>query len=138
MQPKRNLICVDSHSCWICTKCNKHYDNRLDAGKCCMPIKKCEYGAKTDCHCNICLDKIDKMYSFKKREHYWYNGRIVEISSICPLEHCSDFFIIDSMVENGFSKWLSNNKAREVLVVVTEDELKKYRDRQKECVRLNE
>ena len=132
MNAERNLICVDSSSCWTCSKCGKHYDYRIDADHCCIEQKKCEYGGKKGCHCNICLDKINELWSFKKREHYWYKGRIVEILSICPLEHCADFLIEDSMERNGFCKWLTNNEARSVLTVVTQEELEKYKEHQKE------
>lgn len=69
----------------------------------------CLYSGKgyPDCHCNTCLNKINSYKGYDKNRFYFYRGRTVKIKSICPLENCKTFFIIDALNNTGFYKWLS-------------------------------
>jgi len=74
----------------------------------------CLYNGKgyPGCHCNTCLDKITSYNGYSKNIHYYHKGRIVKIKSICPLENCKTYFIVDATNKTGFCKWLSEEEVK--------------------------
>jgi len=92
MVPKR------SNDKWICTNCNKEFDFLIDA-------ENCEQDVIVD------FSNPDNYLGYSKRIPYVYRGHIVEITSICTLDHCADFFLRDHDKHTGFCEWINKEEA---------------------------
>jgi hypothetical protein len=67
-------------------------------------------GGYPNCHCNNCIESIEKYKGYKKYDMFIFRGHNIYIKEFCPLENCKNIFVTE--LNTSYCEWASIEEAQ--------------------------